>query len=118
LRAKIRKLELPDGSRMAGRIYAKAIMEFENRIKKDFLNNGQKWAIDIGIEAEWPEFGIEEGYMVWTNEEILFVFDPVIKGIQDLILSQITMLQSLGKQVNVRCNSSTYVFCATGISQS
>merc|ERR1711939_1000072 len=70
LRAKIRKMKLPDGSKTAGRVYAKCIMDFENRIKADFRNNGQKWAVDVGIEAEFPEAGIEEGYMTFTNEEI------------------------------------------------
>jgi len=37
-------------------------MEFDNRIKNDFRNNGQKWAVDVGIEAEIPEADIEEGY--------------------------------------------------------
>jgi len=49
-------------------------MDFENRIKADFRNNNQKWAVDVGIEAEFPEAGIEEGYMTFTNEEILQCF--------------------------------------------
>ncbi|KAI7971307.1 hypothetical protein EIK77_007361 [Talaromyces pinophilus] len=76
LRARIRKMNLPDGSRTAGRVYAKCIMDFENRIKADFRNNGQKWAVDVGIEADYPDAGIEEGYMTFTNEEILQCFEP------------------------------------------
>ncbi|KAH9889178.1 actin-like ATPase domain-containing protein [Xylariomycetidae sp. FL2044] len=94
LRTKIRKMKLPDGSRTAGRVYAKCIMDFENRIKADFRNNGQKWAVDVGIEAEFPEAGIEEGYMTFTNEEILQCFEPVVNRILELVRNQIIAIQA------------------------
>ncbi|KAL9062410.1 MAG: hypothetical protein Q9157_008945 [Trypethelium eluteriae] len=94
LRAKIRKMKLPDGSRTAGKVYAKCIMDFENRIKADFRNNGQKWAVDVGIEAEFPEAGIEEGYMTFTNEEILQCFEPVVNRILELVRNQIIAIQA------------------------
>lgn len=94
LRAKIRKMKLPDGSKTAGRVYAKCIMDFENRIKADFRNNGQKWAVDVGIEAEFPEAGIEEGYMTFTNEEILQCFEPVVNRILELVRNQIIAIQA------------------------
>lgn len=75
---------LPNGSKTAGRVYAKCIMDFENRIKGDFRNNGQKWAVDVGIESEWPEAGIEEEYMCFNNEEILICFEPVVNRILEL----------------------------------
>ncbi|KAI9668632.1 MAG: hypothetical protein M1831_001071 [Alyxoria varia] len=94
LRAKIKKMKLPEGSRTAGRVYAKCIMDFENRIKADFRNNGQKWAVDVGIEAEFPEAGIEEGYMTFTNEEILQCFEPVVNRILELVRNQIIAIQA------------------------
>ncbi|KAL9004014.1 MAG: hypothetical protein Q9188_003155 [Gyalolechia gomerana] len=94
LRAKIRKMKLPDASKTAGKVYAKCIMDFENRIKADFRNNGQKWAVDVGIEAEFPEAGIEEGYMTFTNEEILQCFEPVVNRILELVRSQIIAIQA------------------------
>ncbi|KAM0713863.1 hypothetical protein Q7P37_010825 [Cladosporium fusiforme] len=94
LRAKIRKMKLPDGSKVAGKVYAKCIMDFENRIKADFRNNGQKWAVDVGIEAEFPEAGIEEGYMTFTNEEILQCFEPVVNRILELVRNQIIAIQA------------------------
>ncbi|KAJ5241468.1 uncharacterized protein N7469_003059 [Penicillium citrinum] len=94
LRAKIRKMKLPDGSRIAGRVYAKCIMDFENRIKADFRNNGQKWAVDVGIEADFPDAGIEEGYMMFTNEEILQCFEPVVNRILELVRNQIIAIQA------------------------
>lgn len=105
LRAKIRKMKLPDGSKTAGKVYAKCIMDFENRIKADFRNNGQKWAVDVGIEAEFPEAGIEEGYMTFTNEEILQCFEPVVNRILELVRNQIIAIQAQNRilQVSSRC---------------
>ncbi|KAM3454314.1 hypothetical protein MY5147_001271 [Beauveria neobassiana] len=94
LRTKIRKMKLPEGSKTAGRVYAKCIMDFENRIKADFRNNGQKWAVDVGIEAEYPDAGIEEGYMTFTNEEILQCFEPVVNRILELVRNQIIAIQA------------------------
>jgi hypothetical protein len=99
LRAKIRKMKLPDGSRTAGKVYAKCIMDFENRIKADFRNNGQKWAVDVGIEAEFPEAGIEEGYMTFTNEEILQCFEPVVNRILELVRNQIIAIQAQNRSL-------------------
>jgi hypothetical protein len=108
LRAKIRKMKLPDGSKTAGKVYAKCIMDFENRIKADFRNNGQKWAVDVGIEAEFPEAGIEEGYMTFTNEEILQCFEPVVNRILELVRNQIIAIQAQNRalQVSFRYTSS------------
>ncbi|EER26779.1 hypothetical protein D8B26_002800 [Coccidioides posadasii str. Silveira] len=94
LRAKIRKMKLPDGARTAGKVYAKCIMDFENRIKADFRNNGQKWAVDVGIEADFPDAGIEDGYMTFTNEEILQCFEPVVNRILELVRNQIIAIQA------------------------
>lgn len=101
LRAKIRKMKLPDGSKTAGKVYAKCIMDFENRIKADFRNNGQKWAVDVGIEAEFPDAGIEEGYMTFTNEEILQCFEPVVNRILELVRNQIIAIQAQNRILQV-----------------
>ena len=76
-------------------------MEFDNRIKYEFRNNGQKWAVDVGIEAEIPEADINEGYMVWTNEEILQCFEPVVNRILELTQNQIIAVQAIGRQLKV-----------------
>ncbi|KAL4780507.1 hypothetical protein BJX76DRAFT_44714 [Aspergillus varians] len=102
LRAKIRKMKLPDGSRTAGKVYAKCIMDFENRIKADFRNNGQKWAVDVGIEADFPDAGIEEGYMTFTNEEILQCFEPVVNRILELVRNQIIAIQAQNRNLQLQ----------------
>lgn len=109
LRAKIRKMKLPDGSKTAGKVYAKCIMDFENRIKADFRNNGQKWAVDVGIEAEFPEAGIEEGYMTFTNEEILQCFEPVVNRILELVRNQIIAIQAQSRILQVGLPTSPWL---------
>ena len=94
LRAKIRRMNVPDGSRVAGRVYAKCFVDFENRIKADFRNNGQTWAIDVGIQVDYPEASIEDGYMMFTNEEIFHCFEPVVNRILELVRSQIIAIQA------------------------
>ena len=91
---------LPE-SRAAGIIYARAMREFDIRIRNSFRNNGQKWAVDVGIEAEFPSADIEEGYMVWTNEEILRCFEPVINRILELTQNQIIAVNAVGRQLKV-----------------
>lgn len=114
LRAKIRKMKLPDGSKTAGKVYAKCIMDFENRIKADFRNNGQKWAVDVGIEAEFPEAGIEEGYMTFTNEEILQCFEPVVNRILELVRNQIIAIQAQNRLLQV-CFARSCSLCICGM---
>jgi len=82
-------------------------MDFENRIKADFRNNGSKWAVDVGIEAEFPEAGIEEGYMSFSNEEILQCFEPVVNRILELVRNQIIAIQAQNRALQVRlcCNT-------------
>jgi hypothetical protein len=101
LKPRIRLTRLPDSSKTMGRIYAKCILEFENRIKNDFRNNGQKWAVDIGIEAEFPEAGIEEEFMIFNNEEILMCFEPVVNRILKLITNQIIAIQGQNRSLKV-----------------
>lgn len=82
LRTKIRKMKLPKGLRQ---VYAKCIVDFENRIKADFYNNSQKWVVDVSIRAQFLEAGIEEGYITFTNKEILQCFKPVVNRILELV---------------------------------
>ena len=61
----------------------------------------QKWAVDVGIEAEFPEAGIEEGYMTFTNEEILQCFEPVVNRILELVRNQIIAIQAQNRSLQV-----------------
>jgi hypothetical protein len=109
LRMKIRKMKLPDGSKTAGRVYAKVIMDFENRIKPDFRNNGQKWAVDVDIGGEYPEAGIEEGYMTLTNDDILACFEPVVNRALELVRNQIMEVQIQNRTLQVWVTGFTFL---------
>src|SRR5277367_3408582 len=70
--------QLPEIIELPGeidRLVAICLADF-NRIRSDFKNNGQTWAIDIGLEESYSLTWIEEGYMTFTNEEILSCFEP------------------------------------------
>jgi hypothetical protein len=67
----------------------------------DFQNSGQRWAADLGIEADFPEASIEEGYMVFTNEEILMCFEPVINRIIEMLRHEIDEIVKLGRIIQV-----------------
>ena len=89
-------MKLHNGVRPVSRVYAKCIIYFENFIKAGFRNNGQKWAVDVGFEP-----GIEDGYMIFTNEEILQCFEPVVNRILELVRNQIIAIQAQNRDLQV-----------------
>lgn len=99
LRRRIDLMKLPPGTKTGPKIYAKCLSEFENRIKADFRNNGQVWAIDIGVETDYPEAGVEEGYMSFTDAEILECYRPVVHRILELVKNQITAIQTQNRHL-------------------
>ena len=94
-------LELPEGSRLTAGVYRRAIADFEKRIRTEFRNNGQKWAVELWFETEFPAAGIEDGYLTLTNEDILLCFQPIVEEILELLWSQISAIKGLGKIVHV-----------------
>lgn len=101
LRRRIDLMKLPPGTKTGPKIYAKCLSEFENRIKADFRNNGQVWAIDIGVETDYPDAGVEEGYMSFTDAEILECYRPVVHRILELVKNQITAIQTQNRHLQV-----------------
>ncbi|RBA20903.1 hypothetical protein FPRO05_08350 [Fusarium proliferatum] len=85
VRTKIKGMRLPDGSRIARKVYAKCIDDFENRILSDFRNNGQEWDVDVAIETEFPDLRIKDGFMTYTNGEILSCFQPFLDRITTIM---------------------------------
>jgi hypothetical protein len=68
----------------------------------DFIrNNGQRWAVDVGTEAEFPEADLEEGYMLFTNEEILQCFNPAINEILEMMDNQVVAIEAQDKKLQV-----------------
>jgi hypothetical protein len=101
IRAKIRRMKLPNDSKIAGLVYWKCFKDFENRIKYDFRNNGQKWAVNVGVEAEFPDADLEEGYMTFTNEAIFQCFEPIVNRILELIRDQVVAIRAQDGTLNV-----------------
>ncbi|KAI1011849.1 hypothetical protein LB503_004347 [Fusarium chuoi] len=79
-----------------GRVYGKCIDDFEDRILPDFRNNGQEWDVDVAIETEFPDAGIKNGFMTYTNDEILSCFQPVMDRITDMIARAIGVVFKIG----------------------
>jgi hypothetical protein len=94
-------MRLPDGSRTAAKVFASSIIDFEDRIKRNFRNNGRNWATDVGIEAQFPEAGIEDSYMVFTNEEILTSFKPMIDRVFALVDQEVKYVTNQRERVDV-----------------
>lgn len=89
LRGRISKMKLHEGSRIASKVHMKCVHDFETRIKADFRNNGNTWAIDVGLDKDYPEAGIVEGYMMFTDGEILECFEPVVERVTELVRNQV-----------------------------
>lgn len=91
LRERIKILKLPEGSRIAGRTYAKGILDFESRIKHAFSDDGSTWAVKVGLFADYPDAGIdrESGCMAVTNDAMLSCYKPVVDRVTELISDQL-----------------------------
>ena len=117
LRARIRKMRLPDGSKTAGKVYARCILDFAERIRYIFNNDGRSWNVDVGIEAEFPDAGLEGGYMTFKNADILACLEPPVDRIIELIQEQlVAILAKLDKRRNERFEVSTSVRCSLAFS--
>jgi hypothetical protein len=102
--SRIRRLGLPEGGDLTIRMYTVAKAEFNNRIMRDFKNNGQQFAVAVfpGDELDSPEAGIEEGHMKFSNDDILQCFESTVSRILELIREQIRTVraQDRGLKVN------------------
>ncbi|KAF4451643.1 hypothetical protein F53441_5322 [Fusarium austroafricanum] len=90
VRAKVRRMRLPDGTRTAAKAYSRCIADFERRIMPEFRHNGEEWAIDVGITMDFPEADISDGFMTYTNDEISECFQPVTDGIGNMLIDAIS----------------------------
>lgn len=106
LRDRISKMRLDEGSKIAQKVHLKCLQDFETRIKTHFRNNGNAWAIDLGLGKDYLEAGIVEGYMMFTDEEILECFKPVVERVTGLVRSQIIDILSGNRHLQVRPSAS------------
>ncbi|KAK3293689.1 uncharacterized protein B0H64DRAFT_218475 [Chaetomium fimeti] len=91
LQERVGMLKLPKGSKVAARTYAKGMVDFNSRIKHTFSGDGSTWAVQVGLEADFPDAGIdrESGCMSVTNEVMLSFYDPVVNVVIELISDQL-----------------------------
>jgi hypothetical protein len=109
--SKIKKLGLSDLTVAKSRLRARCRLQFERHIKLEFgrpdfqppqgIPRGV-WAAYVGGEAEFPEADLEEGYMMFSNEEIYSCFDPVVDRTIELIENQIAAVRAQNKGLQVR----------------
>lgn len=103
LRSRIKNMNLPDKlARVGHRVYLASLTEFENRIKPNFKNDGSLWQIDVGLETDFPDAGIEDGCMTFTNDEILRCLELVVTRILKLVKDQILAIELKKRPLKVR----------------
>lgn len=93
------------------RMYAKSRYQFDRYIKHEFGKPDIQplpgtprgfWALNLGLELEDLEADLEEGYMMFSKEEIRSCFDQVIDRAVELIENQITAVGAQNKKLQVR----------------
>lgn len=109
--SKIKKLGLSDLTMAKSRLRARCRLQFERHIKLEFGRHDFQpppgiprgvWAAYVGGDAEFPEADLEEGYMMFSNEEIYSCFDPVVDRTIELIENQIAAVRAQNKGLQVR----------------
>lgn len=114
---KIKKTGLSDHKIMKSRIRPKCRFYFQSQIMLQFGSpNFQPsasiprglWAVDVGWEADFPEADIEDGYMMFSEEEIYSCFDPVVDRTLELIGEQVAAVRAQHKDLQVRTDPSSF----------
>jgi len=110
VRHKIKKMKLRNNP---PRVYAKCRDFFRTEVIPQFGNpnypppafpdlyRAGDFCCDVGIEVEFLEADIEEGYMWFTKEEMLSCFDPSVNQILGMIEEQISVTKLQKKVLKV-----------------
>ncbi|CAJ0551398.1 Ff.00g113280.m01.CDS01 [Fusarium sp. VM40] len=96
---KVRFMKLRGNYRLTAKAYARCILDFTKRIMMTFCNDGFRWAVDVGIAKDFCVAGFEEGFMVFTNDEILSCFRPVTDIIVEMICEEIREVSKTGRAI-------------------
>lgn len=94
-------MKLRGNYRLTAKAYARCILDFTKRIMISFCNDGFRWAVDVGIAKDFCVAGFEEGFMVFTNDEILSCFQPVTDIIVEMICDEIHKVSKTGRKIEV-----------------
>ncbi|OBT68478.1 hypothetical protein VE03_02784 [Pseudogymnoascus sp. 23342-1-I1] len=119
--SKIKKMGLSDYNKAKIRVRAKCRSQFEKYVKLEFgrpdfhappdIPRGC-WAADVGLEIEIPEADLEEGYMMFSDDEIYSCFDPVIERTMELIGDQVTAVRAQNKGLQICLLAGGFNKCA------
>lgn len=82
----------------AERVFSKCMLHFENEINENFSNCGRSWRVNLSTEGKFFRAGVidQDGFMTFTNAEILQCFDPLCERTMDLARAQITSIEHQG----------------------
>lgn len=101
LRAKLKNMKFPEGSKAIAKVCKKCFIDFEDRIKREFGNTGQDWMVEVGILIDCPDVSTEDGCMRFTNDEIPQCFDMVIRRILEMMENQVLTIKAQNQQLQV-----------------
>lgn len=113
--SKIKKMGLSDHKLMRSRIRPKCKFYFQIQVLLELGSPhfppadvpGGFWAVNLGWEVDFPEADFEDGYMMFSEEEIYSCFDPVVDRTLELIEEQVTAVRGQNKELKVRKNSAS-----------
>lgn len=71
------------------------MIDFDSRIKDAFSDDGSKWAVEVGLFADYPDAGIdsESGSMSITNEDMRSLYQPVVDRVIELMMDQLASVK-------------------------
>jgi hypothetical protein len=75
---------------------------FDKNILPGFSNNRHDWSFKVlPGDNQFPEAGIEDGFMTLRNDEILLCFEPVSRGMLELVKRQFQNIAAQGASLQV-----------------
>ncbi|KAK9458039.1 hypothetical protein V1511DRAFT_455245 [Dipodascopsis uninucleata] len=94
---RIRGLDEKQEKKIKDKIRRRCREDFE-RIKIGFGNKSEiDWSIDVGMEVDFEEANIIEGNIIFSNDDILLAYNPIVRRIVELVRDQITAVQAQNK---------------------
>ncbi|KAI5296056.1 hypothetical protein KEM52_005869 [Ascosphaera acerosa] len=83
-----------------GRIINNCLEQFDTRIKGNFKDDGTTHICDVGLDRDIPEADIEDGQMMFNNDEVLSIFHPIVSRILTLVRNQIELIENQNKNLS------------------
>jgi hypothetical protein len=95
-------MKLPHYTSTGAKVYDACLKAFDSYILPEFSNSQQNWCIEgMPDVSDFPEAGIEDGFMILRNDEILLCFEPVSRGMLELMKRQFLNIAGRGASLSV-----------------